>query len=478
MPSKPSSHHHHSPSSDSTSGTTRRQFLRTASVASLAANTYVFTSSAKAQESANDRLNVGAIGTSIYTNRYTGDGDHPGRGAVVGHQAGKLGNMVAVADVNRKNAEFFAKEYDGNCEIHGDYEDLIAREDIDAVTIGTPDHWHAKIAIDAMRAGKHVYCEKPLSLTIREGQQICKVAEETGKVFQVGTQQRSEFEQVFLKAVAIARSGMLGDQLHCLISVGQGETGGPYDNEAAPDHLNWEKWLGQAPLVPYCPERGDYDFRWWLEYSGGQVTDWGVHHGDIAMWAMGLDDSGPTSIEGSGNYPDIDNGFNVAVDFDCQFKFPGGHTARLYSGKNELIIGGDRGRIRVNRGGLTGKPAEELGVAHTIGKDEWGSGDRDDDAPRGGEGPDWMSEAIDQLCHGKKPGNHMANFFQCIRDGGKTISDPWSHHRSVSLCHLANIAMILDRPLKWDPDKETFPGDDEANAMVSRQQREGYEIRV
>ena len=110
---------------------------------------------------------------------------------------------------------------------------MLARDDIDAVTIGTPDHWHAKIAIDAMRAGKHVYCEKPLSLTMREGQQVCKVANETGKVFQVGTQQRSEFDQVFLKAVAIAQSGMLGDKLDCLISVGQGEQGGPFENTTA-----------------------------------------------------------------------------------------------------------------------------------------------------------------------------------------------------------------------------------------------------
>ncbi len=438
---------------------------------------YIWTSNITKAQSANDKLNVGAIGTSIYTNRYTGDGDHPGRGAVVGHQAGAIGNMVAVADVNRKNGEFFASRYNGNCEIYNDYEDLLAREDIDAVTIGTPDHWHAKIAIDAMRAGKHVYCEKPLSLTVREGQQVCKVATETGKTFQVGTQQRSEFDQVFLNAVAIAQSGLLGDKLDCLISVGQGESGGPFKNMPVPEHIDWNKWLGQTPEVPYCPERGDYDFRWWLEYSGGQVTDWGVHHGDIAMWAMQLTNSGPTTIEGKGNYPQIENGFNVAIDFDCKFTFPGGHTARLYSGKNELIISGSRGRIRVNRGGLTGRPAEELGVAHKIGADEWGSGERPADAKLAGQGPDWLQEAVDKLCNGKKPGNHMGNFFECIKDGGKPISDVWSHHRSVSLCHLANIAMRLDRKLDFDPVAERFT-DEEANKMLSRTQREGFQIDV
>jgi predicted dehydrogenase len=456
----------------------RREFLRVAAATSLATVPHFYTSKSTSADSPNDRLQIGAIGTSIYTNRYTGEGDHPGRGAVVGHQAGKLGNMVAVADVNRRNAEFFAQTYNGNCTIFNDYQDLLARDDIDAVTIGTPDHWHAKIAVDAMRAGKHVYCEKPLSLTIREGQQVCKVAQETGKVIQIGTQQRSEFDQVFLKAVAIARSGMLGDKLHCLISVGQGERGGPFKNVPVPDYLDWDRWLGQAPEVPYCPQRCDYDFRWWLEYSGGQVTDWGVHHGDIAMWAMGLENSGPIRITGSGTFPSIENGYNTAVDFECHFEFAGGHTARLYSGKNELIISGERGRIRVNRGGLTGKPAEELGVAHKVGANEWGSGQAAPDAPRGGDGPEWMQEAVHTLCHNKRLGNHMQNFFDCIRDGGTPISDPWSHHRSVSLCHLANIAMRLERPLKWDPEKEEFPGDEAANSMRTRPQREGYQIDV
>jgi predicted dehydrogenase len=455
----------------------RRQWLQAAGVA--AATTPYFWTARRAQAtSANDKLRIGAIGTSIYTNRYTGSGDHPGRGAVVGHQAGQLGSMIAVADVNRRNAEFFAAEYDGNCRIYEDYRDLIARDDIDAVTIGTPDHWHAKIAIDAMRADKHVYCEKPLTLTIREGQQICKVAEETGKVCQVGTQQRSEFDNVCLHAVAIAQSGMLGDKLHCLISVGQGETGGPFQNKPAPDYLNWERWLGQAPLVPYCPERGDFDFRWWWEYSGGQVTDWGVHHGDIALWALGEHLSGPTKIAGTGNYPQIENGFNTAVDFDCHFEFASGHTARLYSGKNELIISGDRGRIRVNRGGLSGKPAEALGVAHKVGDNEFGSGVAPADAPKARRIPAWLQEAATKLCNGKQPGNHMANFFECIRDGGKPISDVWSHHRSVSLCHLANIAMRLNRPLSWDPAAEIFPHDDEATAMTTRAQRDGYQIDV
>ena len=284
----------------------RRDFLKGIAVASgtAIAVPYFTSSSFAEEESANDKLGVGSIGTSIYVNRYTGEGEHAGRGAVVGHQAGQIGNMIAVADVNLRNARFFAKEYDGKCEVYQDYRTLLERKDIDVVTIGTPDHWHSKIAIDALRAGKHVYCEKPLTLTVDEGKKVCKVAKETGLVFQVGTQQRSEFDEYFLKAVVLARSGRLGKNLHALSSVGQGQSGGPFENSDPPSELDWDFWLGQTPKVPYCKQRGDYDFRWWLEYSGGQVTDWGVHHTDIACWALGLDDTGPYEIDGKGNLPE------------------------------------------------------------------------------------------------------------------------------------------------------------------------------
>ncbi len=416
------------------------------------------------QESANDRLTIGAIGTSIYENRYAGEGNHPGRGMTIALQAATLGDMVAVADVRLRNGRFFKERLGKDVEVLQDYRKLLDRQDIDAVTIGTPDHWHVKIAIDALRAGKHVYCEKPLTLTVDEGKELLKVVEETGKVFQVGTQQRSEYDRVFMKAIAIARSDRLGDKLHALVSVGTGEKGGPFENGDAPEEFDWGMWLGQAPKVPYCKQRADFDFRWWLEYSGGQVTDWGVHHMDIALLALGLENTGPVSIEGKGTFPSIPNGYNVAVDFDCNLTFAGGQVCRLYSGTNELIISGDKGRIRVNRGGLTGQPIEELKP----------------------EDEDWINEEIVSLCHGKDPsgengsddraGAHMQNFFDCIKDGGKTISDPWTHHRSVSACHLANIAMQLGRKLQFDPDKEDFLSDDEASSMLRREQRPEYSI--
>lgn len=448
----------------SASRISRRELLKTTGAAAGAMTLPLWWRKAHGQESANDRLTLGAIGTGVYTDRYTGEGSHPGRGMTIALQAATLGDMVAVADVNLAHARFFQDQLGHDLEIHQDYRKLLDRQDIDAITIGTPDHWHVKCAIDALRAGKHVYCEKPLSLTVDEGKQLIKVVEETGKTFQVGTQQRSEYDRNFLKAIVIARSGRLGDTLHALVSVGESETGGPFDNEDPPPELDWDMWLGQAPEVPYCPERCDFDFRWWLEYSGGQVTDWGVHHMDIALWALGLENTGPVAIEGKGTFPDIPNGFNVAVDFDCNLTFADGQVCRLYSGKNELIISGRKGRIRVNRGGLTGKPVEELTPA-----DE-----------------DWINEEIIKLCHGKDPsgengtnekaGAHMHNFFACVKDGGKCISDPWTHHRSVSACHLANIAMILGRRLEFDPQREVFVGDEQANAMLRREQRSQYSI--
>jgi len=443
------------------SRSSRRDFLkRAATFGAAIAAPYFWTNSTLRAESKNDRLNVAAIGTSIYTDRWGHKGEQDGRGAVVGHQAGRLGNMVAVADVNRRYAERFASRYDGRCRVYGDYRKVLDRDDVEAVTIGTPDHWHTKIAIEAMLAGKDVYCEKPLTLTIDEGKKICRVARETGRVFQVGTQQRSEFGRVFLKAVALARSGRLGTKLHALSSVGTGERGGPFENQAPPPELDWDFWLGQAPKVRYCTQRCDYDFRWWLEYSGGQVTDWGVHHTDIALWALGVENTGPTEIEGVGDFAQIENGYNVALSFDCTMKFAEGQEIRLTSGSNELIISGEKGRIRVNRGGLTGKPVEELTEA-----DE-----------------QWLDEEILELTGGWKTGgnegDHMANFFDCVKDRSRPISDVFSHHRSVSACHLANIAMQLKRKVRWDPEKEDFIGDAEASARLSREQREPYTINV
>ena len=447
--------------------TTRRAFLKgSASLAAAGVSApYVWTGTAAGQESPNEKLTVGAIGTG-------------GRGTHIGNDAARLGNMVAVADVKRGNAEKFASRFGGKCEVFEDYHKILDRKDIDVVTCGTPDHWHVKVAIDAMRAGKDIYCEKPLTLTMDESRQVMKVTRETGRIFQVGTQQRSEYNKMFLKAVAIARSGRLGDKLHALSSVGGATSGGPFPTQDPPGDLNWDFWLGQAPKVPFCPNRIGWNFRWWFEYSGGQVTDWGVHHTDIAVWALGGEETGvveATPVSDQCNFPlgrelvrdtllgkkpfqDLPVSYNVANRFRVDMKLPGGNEITLFSGKNELILSGDKGKIRVNRGGLSGKPVEEINASEQ---------DRQ-----------WLDEEVSKLYRGMPMQGHMANFFHCVKTREKPISDVWTHCSSVNACHMANIAMLLDRTVRFDPKKYQFAEDAEANALMTREQRAPYQIKA
>ncbi|RMG03397.1 MAG: hypothetical protein D6741_02305 [Planctomycetota bacterium] len=437
----------------------RRRFLKAgAAMAGLASVPSLWMRSASA-EPASERLRGAAIGVG-------------GRGTADGNALAAFADMVACADVHRGNAEKFAKRYEGKCEIYGDYRKILDRDDIDVVTIGTPDHWHVKIAIDAMKAGKDVYCEKPLTLTIEESKLICQAVRETNRVFQVGTQQRSEYNEMFLKAVVLARSGRLGKKLHALSSVGQATAGGPFETAPVPDYLDWDFWLGQAPKVPFCPNRIGWNFRWWFEYSGGQVTDWGVHHTDIALWALGGENTGPTTIKPvSAEYPlgrelmletmlgkrrweDLPVAYNVAHKFDCDMVLPNGNTIKLFSGKNELIIEGELGRIRVNRGSLTGKPIEELTEADKK----------------------WLHDEVRKL-YGGEPGNHMRNFIESVKARKQPISDVFTHCNSVNACHMANIAMLLNQEIHWDPEKQEFAEED-ANKLMSRKQREPYTITL
>lgn len=446
--------------------TTRRDFLKTAgaSTAVAAAVPYVLTASAARAQSANDKLTVASIGVG-------------GRGTAIGMQATDLGNMVACADVHLKNAERFSglvAKKGGTCKVYQDYRKILDRKDVQAITCGTPDHWHVKVAIDAMLAGKDVYCEKPLTLTIDESKLICEAVKKTGRIFQVGTQQRSEFGSMFLKAVALARSGRLGDKLHAVSSVGTATTGGPFKTQPVPDSLDWDFWLGRTPKVDFAPERIGWNFRWWLEYSGGQVTDWGVHHTDIALWALGGEVTGITAAQGTGEWPgmpadvniiDFLNGkvqippsYNVAKSFDVDMELPNGNTIKLLSGKNELIIEGEKGKLRVNRGSLTGKIIDEINADPTE--------------------KEWLDKEVAKLYRNMPIHGHMANFFHCVATRELPISDVYTHTKSVNACHMANITMLLKRKVKWDPAKYAFIGDDQANALMRRVRREPYTIQL
>jgi predicted dehydrogenase len=425
----------------------RRRFL--AAAGSLAAGSVAFwlvgadrskKDEARKKESP---LNIGAIGVGI-------------RGSAIAAAARAFGPVAAVCDVDRSHAERGqATLGEDEADVYSDYRRVLDRQDIQVVTIATPDHWHAKIAIEAVQAGKDVYCEKPLSLTIEEGKLICKAVAASGRVFQVGTQQRSEYDGRFLTAVALCHAGRLGKLQRITCAIGGGNSGGPFTPTDPPEDLDWDAWLGQARKVPYIKERCHYSFRWWYEYSGGKLTDWGAHHLDIAQWAMNATDTGPLRVEGTGTLPAIENGYNTATAFRVKCLFQNGvELIVLHDTENGIRIEGDRGEIFVNRNVLTGKPADEL---------------KDNPLPH---------DALTKLYRGKKSGNHMVNFFECVRSREQPISDVFSHHRSLTTCHLANIALRLGRPIAWDPAREEIVGDEEARGMQMREQRKGYEVRL
>ena len=393
-----------------------------------------------------ERLGVGAIGM-----RY--------QGSVIAHKAQLYGDIVAVCDVDRHvrdqaKAAFGSTPYSAE-----DYQQLLTRKDVDVITIGSPDHWHTKMVIDACRAGKDVYCEKPLTLTIDEGRLLTKVVKETGRVVQVGSWQRSDHR--FRLAVEMVRGGRIGKLKKVEVVLGKNKTSGSFTPRTPPTHLNWNLWQGQTPDVPYIEERSHYTFRWWYEYSGGQMTDWGAHHIDIAQWAI---DSVPVSVTGTAAMPAVPNGFNVATDFHAAYEYANGVTMTVSdTGDNGILFTGDAGRMYVNRGRITGAPVEAL-KANPFPRESWNVyGDDNLQRPaRAGK-----LEAIV---------NHMGNFFDCIHTRRAPISDVESQHRSVSTCHMGNIAMHLGRPLRWHAEGERFVDDAAANAMRSREQRTGFEI--
>ncbi|MFN5973377.1 MAG: Gfo/Idh/MocA family protein [Planctomyces sp.] len=457
---------------------TRRTILQSATLAALAtaAAPYRFAPTSKAApfRSPNDRPVLGCIGT----------GD---RWNAVGPQAMNFSDCAAVCDVDRnhveKGRETALKKQsrpgaERTVEMFEDYRKLLDRKDIDVVTIVTPDHWHSKIAIEALRAGKDVYCEKPLTLTIDEGKQIRKVLEETKRVFQVGTQQRSEMALRFLHAVAMVREGRIGELKTVTCAIGGAPSSGEIPVAEIPKELNWDMWLGQAPLTDYRfkatngrygNSRCHYEFRWWYEYSGGKMTDWGAHHVDIAAWAFNLENTGPVKVEPvsavhpvafKDGMPTDPSQYNTATQFHVTATFKNGAVLHIRDSANDLgfdnglLLEGTTGRIFVNRGKLTGDAVDALKTNPL------------------------KEETLKTLYKGKTPGNHMQNFFECIGDRTQPISDVHSHHRAMTVCHLANIAIRLDRTIQWDPDTEQIVNDPQAATWQAREQRKGYEIQV
>jgi predicted dehydrogenase len=432
----------------------RRRFLQTtgAAVSAAVLNPYVFTADAEEAirpKAKNDRFRLGAIGM-----RY--------QGSVITEKALAEGDVVAIADVDREIADKARAQFGEQAELYEDYRALLDRPDIDVVLIGTPDHWHTKMVIDACRAGKDVYCEKPLTLTIDEGKLLTRVVEETGRVVQVGSWERSDAN--FRLACELVRQGRIGKLQKVTVTLGKNKSGGPFQAVDVPKYFNWNLWQGQTPDVPYLAERAHYTFRWWYEYSGGQMTDWGAHHVDIAQWGAGMQESGPVEIDGRADLPNTPDGYNVATNFSAKMRYADGVELEILDdGRNGVLFEGDGGRLFANRGTVAGVAVDRL---------------KDDPLPR----EEFTLYEHDNLARPPRSGkldaiiNHMGNFFDCVRTREQPISDVFSQHRSVSVCHLANISMRLGRKLAWNPETETFVGDDEANRWLSRPQRKGFEV--
>jgi predicted dehydrogenase len=378
---------------------------------------------------------------------------------VIADKARAHGDVVAICDVDRNIREQARASFGSTPSIYEDYREMLARHDLDVITIGTPDHWHAKMLIDACRAGKDVYCEKPLTLTIDEGKVIRRVVAQTGRVVQVGSWQRSD--QNFRLAVEMVRQGRIGPLRQVDVVLNKNVTGGPFPTSSPPPTLNWDLWQGQTPSVPFINERCHYTFRWWYEYSGGQITDWGAHHIDIAQWAIGED---PVAVEATAKMPNVKNGYNVPVDFRGTVRYPNGVVLSVSdTGRNGITFTGDTGRIFVNRGTLAGKPVDDL-AHHPLPRESFKLYEFDNLArpPR--------TSKLDSIV------NHMGNFFDCVHSRRRPLSDVESQHRSATTCHLLNIAMRIGRPIRWDSKNEKILDDSQANSYLSRHQRPRFEV--
>ena len=416
----------------------RRTFLRTASVAVLtgvAAPTLISRTALADGNTpgANERIGVAGIGVGR-------------RGSEIFGSAAKnpKTQAICVADVWLPRAESVAKN-NGCDAAYQDYRRVLERKDVDAITTATPEHCRGLICINACLAGKHVYGEKPITLTINEGKLMEKAARRNNVVFQTGSQQRSMKENHL--ACEFIRNGELGEIKEVIAANYESPWLCNLPEQPIPEGLDWETWCGPTPVVPYNidlftprAKPGWLSFR---PYSGGEMTNWGAHGVDQIQWALGADNSGPVALAPmpSGNgavaakYAD-----GTEVHFDLEYgKAPMGGA----------IFRCEEGNLEINRNNLKSNPQSLIADAP------------EPDPP---EGPTWIARP------------HIENFFDCMVTRERPHADVEIGHRSVSVCHLVNITRILNRPLQWDPEKETFIGDDEANSYVDRPRRKGYEL--
>ena len=455
--------------------TTRRSFLKAATAASFVP--YFFSSVKPLHATpAGDRLRVGCIG---FGPRGIGDAS----------AFSSVADVVALCDVDseyglpRARAEAHIGRL--NPAVYSDYRRMLDRRDIDIVCIATVDHWHVKMAIEALQAGKHVFCQKPMTLTVDEGRLLRQAVLKYPKlVFQVGSQQRSEKPR-FAMAALMVRKGILGKIHKMTVCLGRGTVGGPFEKETPPASLDWNAWLGPCPYAEYIRERSHRSFRRWYEYACGTITDWGAHHLDFVHWALDLEKpgDGPTRITPvkavlpipfKDGEPTLDNHFNTPVDFEFVCSYPNDVevvVASQTANGNGVFVEGSRGRINVNRGRITGRPMEERWHEGVI---------TEEDFVQLAHGQSFVTENevearfnnsfLQSIIH------HKVNMIRCIRDGGTPLSEPLGQIQAMNTCHLCGIAARLGREIRWDPKAERIIGDDQAASHLAREARRGFEI--
>jgi len=385
-----------------------------------------------------------------------------GIGKFDGSNASAFGDILAVCDVDASHAAKAAERFtvEGRVPaIYHDFRKLMERDDIHVIVNSTPDHWHTLVNIAAARAHKDVYAQKPLTLTVDEGRHVIQAVRDNGIVLQTGTQQRSS--QRFRLACELVRNGRIGKLQRAHVFLPAGLHGGPFPTSPVPEGLDWDFWQGQAPAHEFVKERCHQNFRFWYDYSGGTMTDWGAHHNDIAYWAIGL--VAPTHVEARHFSEPIPGGYSAFSEYEVNYTYANGVRLQINTTKDDSIYGehlnpkgqqngirfeGTDGWIWVNRDEITANDRELLRRP--------------------------LPEGAERLYLSK---NHMGNFFDCVRSRQLPICDVETGHRSATVCHLGAIALRTGKALTWDPTQEKFTGEHapEANSYLVREMRKPYD---
>ncbi|MGA2750625.1 MAG: Gfo/Idh/MocA family oxidoreductase [Verrucomicrobiota bacterium] len=434
----------------------RRSFLKRCSLAAAATGLPAWfverdfaDEAAPPSSSPNERPGIALIGCG-------------GMGRYDASNAKRFGDIVAVCDVDDSHSAAAAQQFaEGGKKpvIYKDFRKVMERGDIHIIITATPDHWHTLINLAAIKAGKDTYGEKPMTLTIDEGHHMVRAVRKSKVVFQTGTQQRSSAR--FRLACELVRNGRIGKLQQVTVWLPAGLREGPFSTKPVPPELNWDFWQGQAPAYEYVPQRCHTNFRFWYDYAGGSLTDWGPHHNDIALWGIGL--PGPSTAEATALAQPIPGGYTAISDYEVHFTYSNGvrhtvkatHDDNIFGGvvnengqRNGLKFEGSNGWIWVNRNEIEANDEALINTPLPAGSQRL-----------------YVSN------------DHMTNFFDCVRSRKLPIAEVEVGHRSASICHLAVIALRLGLKLEWDPEREKFTGANakEASRWLAREMRKPYD---